>query len=154
MTFTHTNTHKSKDRFSTSFSYLWLFQTYFHTYGYTDDGMYSILQRRPHKLGFKEEKKIYYNICIISFIKKNLPLVYLKQHIQLLFLQLQDLVRIPFEILDLGPNLCGAAFQHNHKEISKLNKLLICTSNLKSEGIFKWLLNFLHKVLLISLTKT
>lgn len=116
MTFTHTNTHKSKDRFSTSFSYLWLFQTYFHTYGYTDDGMYSILQRRPHKLGFKEEKKIYYNICIISFIKKNLPLVYLKQHIQLLFLQLQDLVRIPFEILDLGPNLCGAAFQHNHKE--------------------------------------
>ena len=116
VTFTHTNTHKSKDRFSTSFSYLWLFQTYFHTYGYTDDGMYSILQRRPHKLGFKEEKKIYYNICIISFIKKNLPLVYLKQHIQLLFLQLQDLVRIPFEILDLGPNLCGAAFQHNHKE--------------------------------------
>ena len=25
-------------------------------------------------------------------------------------------MRIPFEILDLGPNLCGAAFQHNHKE--------------------------------------
>ena len=55
---THTNTHKSKDRFSRSFSHLWLFQMYFHTYGYTGNRMYSILQRRPHKLGFKEEKKI------------------------------------------------------------------------------------------------